>query len=115
MELKDFVQRVLLDLVEAVEGASTTAVRKMKLTDNEQHRTVEFDIAVTVEQETNVTGKGGIRVLHFVEAGGDVGEQTRNATVSRVQFGVKIDPWTKEEEKRQREEHSRPAHVDSYR
>lgn len=53
MELKEFVQNVLSDLVTAVEDTRATSIRDMYLTSNSQTgQTVEFDIAVTVEDNT---------------------------------------------------------------
>ncbi|MFA5093318.1 MAG: hypothetical protein WC543_05190 [Candidatus Omnitrophota bacterium] len=99
MELKDFVKKVLSDLVQGVEEARNDSIRDMKLYDKEM-KTVEFDIAVTVEDVDTVSGKAGIRVLQFAEAGGDIAKETKNSTVSRVKFGVFIGTQTKQEEAR---------------
>jgi len=50
-----------------------------------------------VEESKSTKGKAGIRVLEFVEAGGGVDYENRNSTVSRIRFGVVVDPITKEE------------------
>lgn len=97
MELKDFVSKVLVDLNEAVDEARELTSRDMKFTTGKDNRTVEFDIAVTVEDENSASGKAGIQVLRLVEAGGTVSETSKNATVSRVSFGVHIEYLTKEE------------------
>lgn len=97
MELKEFVKKVLTDLVQGVESARNDSIRDMKLYDKEM-KTVEFDIAVTIEDVDTKSGKAGIRVLQFAEAGGDIAKETKNSTVSRVRFGVFIGTRTKEEE-----------------
>ena len=97
MELKEFVKKVLTDLVQAVEEARSPSPRDMHLFDKE-NKTVEFDIAVTVEDTDKASGKAGIRVLQFIETGGDVSKEIKNSTVSRVKFGVYIDTRTKEED-----------------
>lgn len=102
MEIKEFVSKVLRDLVEAVEEVRAASVREMKLTSNSGSRTVEFDMAVSVESATDVSGKAGIKVLEFIQAGGDVSETQKNSTVSRVKFGVDIESLTKDEEARLR-------------
>lgn len=99
MELKDFVKKVLIDLVQGVEEARSEAVRDMKLFDKEG-RTVEFDIAVTVEDVNKNSGKAGIRVLQFIEGDADVAKETRNSTVSRVKFGILVGGLTKDEDAR---------------
>lgn len=114
MELKDFVKKVLTDLVDAVEEAREASSRDMHLTSNQETRTVEFDIAISVEESLGASGKAGIRVLTFAEAGGDIKKENKNSTVSRVQFGIHIDTLTKDEESRQQAEIAR-LNSQSYR
>jgi len=102
MELKEFVKKVLNDLVLGVEEARSGSVRDMKLYDKDS-KTVEFDIAVTVEDVDKKSGKAGIRVLEFAEAGGDVMQEVKNSTISRIKFGVYVDGLTKDEDERRRE------------
>jgi len=111
MELKEFVKKVLNDLVQGVEEARSISPRDMHLYDKE-NKTVEFDIAVTVEDVDKLSGKAGIRVLQFVETGGDVTKEIKNSTVSRVKFGVYIEGLTKQEDiqlRHQIEEQNRSA------
>ena len=97
MELKEFIKSVLKDIVEAVEETRTESMRDMHLDSGKDQRTVEFDIAVTVEDSTGASGRAGIRVFSLIEGGGDVSKELKNSSVSRIQFGVHIDRWTKEE------------------
>jgi hypothetical protein len=60
-------------------------------------RTIEFDIAVSAEETDQKSGKDGIKVLQFAEAGGDISKDNKNSTVSRIIFGLRIEPSTKEE------------------
>ncbi|MFA5157068.1 MAG: hypothetical protein WC532_06750 [Candidatus Omnitrophota bacterium] len=103
MELKDFVKKVLTDLVQAVEEARSDSVRDMKLYDKEM-KTVEFDIAVTVEDVDKKSGKAGIRVVQFAEAGGDIAKEIKNSTVSRIKFGIFVGTLTKAEVNEQSQE-----------
>lgn len=96
MEIKEFVEKVLADLVSAVDTASSRSTRTITLAETKETRTVEFDIAVSVEENQSIDGKAGIKVLHFVEAGGSVNQENRSSTVSRVRFGVTVDIHTKE-------------------
>lgn len=97
MELKDFVKKVLVDLDSAVSDARKETERDISFTSGKDNRTVEFDIAVSVEQVDQASGKAGVKVLQFVEAGGNMSKENKNSTISRVKFGVRMDTSTKEE------------------
>ena len=104
MKLQEFVKDVLISIDKAVEEARGETRRDIKFSDSKNQRTVEFDIAVSVEEKNAKDGKAGIRVLQFAEAGGNISKENKNSTVSRIQFGVHIDSMTKEEEARQKAE-----------
>lgn len=97
MELKEFVKSVLKDVVDAVEETRNESSRDMYLDSGKEQRTVEFDIAVTVEDNTRGSGRAGIRVFQLIEGSGEVNSEIKNASVSRVKFGVHIDRFTKQE------------------
>jgi hypothetical protein len=97
MELKDFIKKVLTDLDNAVIEASQASNHNISFSDNKDRRTVEFDIAVTTEDVDVKSGKTGIKVLQFIEAGGNISVENKNSTVSRITFGVHIDSMTKRE------------------
>lgn len=98
MEIKDFVKDVLRDLVDAVEEIRWNSPRDMHLSSNkETGQTVEFDIAVTVEDNTSSGWKAGIKVFSFAQAEWGTWKETKNSSVSRIKFWVYIDPSTKEE------------------
>lgn len=97
MELKEFIKSVLTDVVGAVEETRINSSRDMRLYRSQNERTIEFDIAVTVEESQGGTGRAGIKVFQLIEGGGEVSEQVKNSTVSRIKFGVDIDTVTKEE------------------
>lgn len=111
MELKEFVKKVLVDVVEAVEEARSTSSRDMHLFGNSNARTIEFDVAVTVEKSSEASGKAGIKVLELIEGGGNLSKKSIDTTVSRIQFGVYVDTVTKQEseeiQSRFREQESR--------
>ena len=56
-------------------------------------------------QQVSNTGKGkaGIKVLEFIESGGEISKEVKNTTISRIKFGVKVNTKTKKklEEKNQ--------------
>jgi hypothetical protein len=100
MEIREFVSKVLGDLVAAVDEASSGSSRTIILAGTSETRTVEFDIAVSVEENKTTSGRAGIKVLQFVEAGGDLDLEHRSSTVSRIRFGVTVDFHTKAEKEK---------------
>lgn len=102
MDIKEFVKNVLVSIDKAVEEARGETQRDITFSNTKDQRTVEFDIAVSVEEIDVKSGRAGIRVLPFVEGGGDISKENKNSTVSRIKFGVQIASMTKDEEKRER-------------
>lgn len=100
MELKDFIQKVTLDIVNAIEESRKQSGRDMHLNSTSGKRTIEFDIAVTTEDNVSAGGNAGIKVLHFIEGGGSVDTELKNSTVSRIQFGIHVETQTKDEHAR---------------
>lgn len=103
MNLKEFVKDVLTQINAAVDEARTETSRDIQFSEKDNARTIEFDIAVSAENTDNKSGKAGIKVLEFVEGGGNIGKENKNSTVSRVIFGLRISYWTKEEEQKNRQ------------
>ena len=100
MDLKEFIKNVLIDLNAGVDDARRATSRNISFSATTEKRTVEFDIAVTVEEIDAKSGKAGVRVLQLVEGGGEISKTAKNSTVSRISFGLHIDTWTKEEQSR---------------
>lgn len=98
MELKQFVKSVIKDVISGVEEAKTEAGRVVRLDNLKEQRTIEFDIAVTVEDATSATGKAGVKVFSIIEGGGETVKAFKNASVSRIKFGIWIDPWGRTDE-----------------
>lgn len=98
MNLQEFVSNVLVSLDKAVDIARGEMKRDVRFVDTKDQRTVEFDIAVSVEEIDAKSGKAGIKVLQFVEGSGDISKESKNSTVSRIKFGIRIDQLTKEED-----------------
>lgn len=98
MEIKEFVKNVLKDIVDAVEEIRRESSRDMHLASHKDtNQTIEFDIAVTVEDSTKGSGRAGIKVFQFIEGGGDISNELKNSSVSRIKFGVYINTSTKQE------------------
>ena len=110
MELKNFVEKVLTDLVSAVESSRKTSSREMHLADNKDSRTIEFDIAVSVEEWAKEEGNAWIKVLEIVEWGWKVSKESKSASISRVKFGVYVSSKTKEQSRQYDSELSQALH-----
>jgi hypothetical protein len=103
MELEEFVKKVLIDLNSAVDEANDVTKRTVRFTENEKNLTIEFDIAVSAESKNATTGKAGIKVWSIAEGGGSTGKESKNSIVSRVKFGLRVNPETREEEQARRQ------------
>ena len=97
MNLQEFIKDVLTQINLAVDEARELTSRDITFSEKDNARTIEFDIAVSVEEDDKQSGKAGIRVLQFAEAGGDISKQIKNSTVSRITFGLRIESFTKAE------------------
>lgn len=98
MNLKEFTQKALTEIIEGVEATRSNSSRGLRLAQTDDNRTVEFDVAVSVETKSKAEGEAEIKVLAFVGAGGKVGQETTNSTITRIKFGVNVDRLTREEE-----------------
>jgi len=92
MNLKDFINETITSIVDGLKDATSQIGREVSLVGSEStaHRHIEFDVAVSVEQSGKTEGGGKIKVLSFVEAGGDKTSETKNSTISRIKFGVVV-------------------------
>lgn len=77
MELKEFVKSVLGNIVDAVEETRQESSRDMYLDSIKEDRTVDFDIAVTVEGTTKGSGRSGIKVFQLIEGGGEASKESK--------------------------------------
>lgn len=98
MELKEFIGKVISDIAEAVDSYCEGSNKDIYLAINKgKDRTIEFDIATSAENINAKTGKAGVKVLEYVEFGGNIEKESKNSTVTRIKFGVNISTHTKEE------------------
>jgi hypothetical protein len=97
VELKDFVKTVLTQIDAAVDEARAETSRDIRFSEKDSKRTIEFDVAVSAENTDSKSGKAGVRVLEFVEGGGEISKENKSSTVSRITFGLRIESRTKEE------------------
>jgi hypothetical protein len=107
MELEKFISQTLSEIQKGVQGA-IDATQSTKGAINPHFgseitfgphlvQNVEFDIAVTVSNENELSGGGGIKVVGF-KLGAEGKDSIQNSSVSRVQFTIPIIPpvqWVK--------------------
>lgn len=99
MDLKNFTKQAILEITEAVKEINID--REVLLVSGKDKRTIEFDVAVTVEENRATTGGGQIQVLGLIRGEGDIKQEVKNATVSRIEFGVSVATATKAEIEKQ--------------
>lgn len=104
MELKHFIESTLVQIMEGVHSAITKhsnlnisgAINPVWGTVNDikdnHKQTVEFDIAVTITEKTDKTGKGGVKVLSVVDFGGEGKKSNEKNSENRVKFSIPIIP-----------------------
>jgi hypothetical protein len=100
MELREFVAITLSAILDGVEDAIRDAPenRQGKIAPviageedwSKAALPVEFDVAITEADKGSAGGKGGIKVLSIVEAGGEASKAWEHSTVSRIKFSVPI-------------------------
>lgn len=98
MELKEFINKAIDDIVEAVKLSDNSAERKIILSGANPNRTIEFDIAVSAEEKTEGSVEGGIKVLSLAQGKAGKRNESTNSTVTRIKFGVNVSEYTKHQE-----------------
>jgi hypothetical protein len=105
MELEEFIQTSLLQIMKGVKSAQQTwgaetsggGVISPAWGGPEDFakrvQEVKFDIAVTATNRTEGGGGGGIRVL-AIDLSGKASRESENSTVSRISFSIPILPAT---------------------
>lgn len=92
MELREFVKTALTEVVTAVNECDKELSKRMFLSSNQNNRTIGFDIAVTVDDAARSSGKAGVKIFQFLEGSSEVSKEAHNSSVSRIRFGVHINP-----------------------
>ena len=109
MDIKDFVKESLRQLVDGVREVQSEVVEKSQIAPiGCQREKVEFDIAVTVEEEKTKDKKAGLSV-YCIKAGADAQTSASTSTVHRIKFGVHVDFESKAEKEHRRKKDSEAA------
>lgn len=91
MELKEFIKRSLLDVVNGVEEANAEKDRfrltSHKIGTGERGQKIEFDISVIVDKSSESDLKGGIKVA-FANIGGGLSEAEKSQNVHKIKFEI---------------------------
>jgi hypothetical protein len=100
MELREFVTKAVVDIVEGVEDANLYAYRGIQFIELGDAQRIVFDVAVSVEEASSIKGqgsrKGGIWVL-TAGPGTTASRDTESLGVTRIRFGVHVDRPTPEQ------------------
>jgi hypothetical protein len=106
MDIKLFVKETLQQIVEGVKEIQSEVATKAQIAPiGNQREKVEFDIAVTVEEEKTKDKRAGLSV-YCIKAGAGGQTSASTSTVHRIKFSVGIDFESKAEQAH-REEISR--------
>lgn len=98
MELKEFIKNALNDILTGVEEVRVGAVRDIRIEGDKDKSAIEFEIAVTVENDNATKTGGSITVLSLLQTGGESMKENKNSSVSKIKFSVYVDGETKIEE-----------------
>lgn len=108
MELREFVKDSVVQIILAIEDANReleghNAVVSPRchfdtngkyLADSDERSVLteafEFDVAITADSKTEAGGKGGIKVMGFIDAGGGASHEIKNSSVSHLKFRVPV-------------------------
>ncbi len=92
MDLKDFISKTISDVVTGLKESSGLTSKKIDLASigSTNRRHIEFDVAVAAEKVDQNKGGGKIEVFSIAEIGLERGSETKNSTVSRIKFGVRV-------------------------
>lgn len=126
MDLKDFVKETLVQISKGVQesiedvresggftnpaasgstkGESSSHFGSMG--DGQNVFLVEFDVAVTVDEKSEVSGGGKLKVAGVFSVGGEAGSGSTSSSTNRVSFRIPlalpVDPVSREEVKQRR-------------
>jgi len=89
MELKDFVEDTLLQIIDGVKSAQAKGAGCASSTDSKHLCTVHFDIALGSDNLTNIAGKAGALFGAFTVKGQTASEDKQSAQ-NKVQFDIPI-------------------------
>ena len=106
MDIKDFVENTLLQIVNGVNDAnkklidtgaiiSSKDIRPMREGTTLNTKTgdlvnlIEFDIAVTVNEKDTANGGAGIKIVGF-NVGGTLQNEITNQSISRIKFSIPL-------------------------
>ncbi len=98
MELKEFIKKALSDIIGGVEEVRVNSVRNIRIEGDKDKSAIEFEVAVTVENDNTTKTGGSITVLSLLQTGGESMKEYKNSSVSKIKFGIYVDRETKAEE-----------------
>jgi|FEC22Drversion2_1045045.scaffolds.fasta_scaffold00041_78 hypothetical protein len=104
MELGNFVENALLQIMEGIQRAQTEWHNRkdtkggINISCNgirnavAESKTVKFDIAITAENSVSGEGAGSLKVVGFADLKAEGTLEHKKSVISRVQFEVPITP-----------------------
>jgi len=94
MQLKDFVQQTLVEIVQGVYDAQPLMrehnARVGSMYEGEKRQFVKFDVAVASGTTDTKSGEAGAHI-YVVDTGGEWSRENANVALQRVRFSVPIE------------------------
>ena len=108
MDIKEFTQQALLQIVEGAKEANAELERvnayipytnigntkePYSIDDEQTARkiiNVDFDVAITATETEGSNGGGGLKVAGFFSVGGNAENKVENQTISRVKYTLPL-------------------------
>lgn len=97
MELKEFISTTLKQVVEGVIDAQDY-MKKEKINaiispagTYVKEKSIDFDVAITVNESNSTSAGGGINVASIITAGGKKNSESTEQSISRVKFSVGVN------------------------
>ena len=87
MDLSEFITTTLVSIHKGIVNANSQSENTYIVTANNQ--VVNFDVAVTVSNETSKGGKGGLHI-HVAEASLGASSKKEESNISRINFTVGV-------------------------
>ncbi len=91
MELKEFIKQTIIDITDGlIEGQKYIKDNNLGEGIESGYKRIQFDIAVTSQDENKIGGGGKVTVANIFSVKGEAENVTAITNVSRIQFNTLI-------------------------
>jgi hypothetical protein len=90
MELKDFISKTLQDITDGAQSGHEYMVTKKSHVNGTYEIKVDFDVNVTVEDNSSVGGSAKVTIAHLFSAGANADTKQITTSYSKIRFTLPI-------------------------